>query len=124
MSSQINSKKILELFLSHLVGIKTFHFVTKKYSRHKSSDDYYTKFSDTFDQFMEVMQGKYGRIDKSKLAIDGSIVSDDNILVSLEKFKKVLMYLTKLFPNDGDLLTIRDEMMINLNQFIYLIDFN
>jgi len=45
---------LLKVFFEYQIQIKMFHFQTKSYAGHKSSDEYLQKVNDKFDKFMEV----------------------------------------------------------------------
>ena len=107
--------------------IKLYHWQTKQYSRHISTDKYVEKISELIDTFVEVFQGKYGRImlgSKNSLRLEN--LSDANASNYLISFKK---FLEKDLPKfiqteDTDLFNIRDEMLALTNQTIYLFTLN
>ena len=102
--------------------IKLYHWQTTLYSRHKSTDKYFEKLSSNIDRFIETYQGIYGRIYlKKNNLIKLEDLDDDSI-------QKCCDYMIKWFvkiigpkiKNNPDLLTIRDEMLADLNQLKYL----
>lgn len=141
--------KIVVRFLETLNCIKLYHWKTKSYATHKATDELYTKLSENIDQFVEVSLGKEtdgltnGRINllktKSILLLDVS--SPNEFKRIIEKFKDYLTGLKlKEFPKTGklsalktqrflsfngntDLVNIRDDMLANINQFLYLFSF-
>lgn len=111
-------------FLQVLDNIKIYHWTTKSFPRHKASDALYGELSTLTDKFVEAYIGKYGRpnMDKKDLKIDLHPLNDTTFLKFLTNHVE---YLTnelpkKLNKSDVDLFTLRDEMVIQLNQAKYL----
>ena len=131
-SSSIKSfgKEVTVKFLEMLLMVKLFHWKTYSYATHKATDELYSKLNDDIDKFIEVFLGKTGsRIDlmghKSISLIDLS--SPEHLKSKIESFKSYLVGLTN---NKGlgsmtntDLLNIRDEILGDMNQFLYLLTF-
>jgi hypothetical protein len=99
-----------------------FHFQTKEYEAHKASDKYLKNYRKNLDRFMEVYQGIQGRITENQINISFPTVDDTTIVGHLEAMKKYLLDLNKM-KLSLDLATIRDEMMADINQFLYLLTF-
>jgi DNA-binding ferritin-like protein len=118
------------MFLEMLMMIKLFHWKTYNYATHKATDDLYTKFNANIDSFIEVLLGKSGsRIDlmsnRSIKLID--LTSQESLKREIEGFKSYLVNLNdnkvlKLM-NNSDLFNIRDTILSDLNQFLYLLTF-
>ena len=123
-------RQITVVFLEMLMMVKLFHWKTHSYATHKATDDLYSKLNDDIDKFIEVFLGKTGsRIDlmghKNISLID--LNSPEQLKSKIESFKSYLVGLTnnkglKSMTNT-DLLNIRDEILGNLNQFLYLLTF-
>jgi len=123
-------KEITITFLEMLLMIKLYHWKTHSYPTHKATDELYSKLNENIDHFIEVLLGKSGeRIDltkqKSIKLIDLS--SAEDLKKKIQSFKG---YLTSLNYNKAlkqmtntDLLNIRDEILGDLNQFLYLLTF-
>ena len=47
-------------------SLRFAHWRTKKYSTHKALDKFLDKFMKKMDEFIEIWQGKYGRIEYTK----------------------------------------------------------
>jgi hypothetical protein len=104
--------------------IKLFHWQTKLYSRHKATDDVIKALDESIDQYVEVYMGKYGR---PKMTSRNNTIRIQNLSeTSIVRFiKSCIQYLIKelpkdLGPVDTDLVNIRDEMLAELNQLLYL----
>jgi DNA-binding ferritin-like protein len=123
-------KEITVIFFEMLLMVKLFHWKTHSYATHKATDELYSKLNDDIDKFIEILLGKTGsRIDlmgqKSISLID--LNSPEQLKSKIESFKSYLVGLTN---NKGlssmtntDLLNIRDEILGDMNQFLYLLTF-
>jgi hypothetical protein len=117
-------------FLEMLNTVKLYHWKTYSYATHKATDELYGKLNENIDHFIEVLLGKTGqRIDLSNVR---SIPLKD--YTSVEVFKREVesykAFLVGLDNNPAlqsmsntDLYNIRDELLGNLNQFLYLLTF-
>ena len=122
--SNEQKSSLVKTFFEILHSIKLYHWKTKSYSQHKETDQLHEKLSSTTDRFIEVLIGKTSaRIqmveDKMKLYdFDNKTQFKDKIF----EFRQFLIDLSQLFPTkkDADLLSIRDEMLEIVNQFLYL----
>jgi len=123
-------REITVIFFEMLLMIKLYHWKTRSYATHKATDELYSKFNEDMDKFIEVLLGKTGmRIDlTSKKQLTLYDLSNINQLIDkVNSFKSYLVNLTnnkvmKLMTNT-DLLNIRDEMLSDMNQFLYLLSF-
>lgn len=123
-------REITVAFLEILLMVKLFHWKTYSYATHKATDELYSKLNEHMDSFIEVLLGKTGsRIDlsshKSIKLMDLS--SPDSLKREIEAFKG---YLVSLNDNkamktmlNSDLYNIRDEILGDMNQFLYLLTF-
>jgi hypothetical protein len=110
--------------INHQVVMKLFHFQTDHYGSHKTSDAYIEKYSNTFDKFLEIAQGIYGKITLKKYSLVGSSHNDENIVKHLEGM--ITYWRTKMddiLGNYSDLINIRDELVGDAEQMKYLLTF-
>lgn len=123
-------KEITIKFLEMLNTIKLYHWKTYSYATHKATDKLYKKLGESTDKFIEVLLGK-GQ-NRINLLDTKSIKLRD--MKSPEEFKSVIQeyknYLVNLNSNKAiglmsntDLFNIRDEILSDLNQFLYLYTF-
>jgi DNA-binding ferritin-like protein len=123
-------KEITVVFLEMLLMVKLFHWKTTSYATHKATDDLYTKLNANIDEFIEVLLGKSGfRTDlmsnKTIRLVDLS--SAESLKREIEAFKGYLISLNdnpamkKMF--NADLYNIRDTILGDMNQFLYLLTF-
>jgi DNA-binding ferritin-like protein len=131
-SSSISSfnKQITVIFLEILMMVKLFHWKTHSYAIHKATDELYDTLNDHIDNFIEVLLGKTGtRIDllSNKTISLTDLSSPEQLKAKVDKFKTYLISLTNNKAlsnlNDSDLLNIRDEILGDLNKFLYLMTF-
>jgi hypothetical protein len=123
-------KDITVRFLEMLIMVKLYHWKTSSYATHKATDELYTNLNANIDKFIEVLLGKAGnRINlmgkKNISLID--LNSPERLRNKINSFKSYLISITnspaiRLMSNT-DLLNIRDEILGNLNQFLYLLTF-
>jgi hypothetical protein len=117
---------LIELFLTLQNQIKIYHWQTEKYSEHKAFDKSYESLSDLIDQFIEIYMGKNGRL-KAKGKFNISLENyDGNVNGTINAYIDVFTNdLPKaLEEKDTDLLNVRDEMLGELNQLLYLLTLN
>ena len=122
--SKERSSFLVKTFLEILHSIKLYHWKTQSYSQHKVTDELHEKLSAETDRFVEVLIGKTStRIqmveDKMKLYdFDNKTQFKDKIF----EFRQFLIDLNQTFRTnkDADLLSIRDEMLESVNQFLFL----
>jgi hypothetical protein len=110
--------------------IKLFHWKTYSYATHKATDKLYAKFNDDMDSFIEILLGKTG--------VRSDLTSKKNIrlldLTSPEALKREIEafkgYLVSLNSNKAmksmsntDLFNVRDTILGDMNQFLYLLTF-
>ena len=129
-SLQKFEQQIVVEFLVLLNTIKLYHWKTYSHSIHKATDELYGKLNKNIDSFVEVLLGKSG--DRVNLINARSIPFKD--FTSVDQLKKEINnfkgYLVSLNNNNAlktmsnsDLFNIRDEILANLNQFLYLLTF-
>ncbi len=129
--NSINNKlkeELVNLLLKLLIIIKVYHWKTKSYAEHKATDELYSSLNEHIDKFVEVLLGKNG----SRLNMKGKNI-DITDPSTTEELKKIIFEyrillenkLEKYIPLEGnsDLYNIRDEILGDLNQFLYLLTF-
>jgi hypothetical protein len=118
------SAEIIHLMMTLRDQVKIYHWQTMSYPRHEATDELIEKLDTNIDSFVEVYIGKYGR---PKLG-------GRNATIHLKNFhdtqapallKEAIDWLThvlpkRLKPTDTDLFNIRDTIVADLNQTLYL----
>jgi DNA-binding ferritin-like protein len=123
-------KQITVVFLEMLMMVKLFHWKTHSYATHKATDELYASLNEHIDSFIEVLLGKTGsRIDlmsnrtiklidlNSQEQLKSKIMSLKSYLVGLDNSRALSTM------SNSDLLNIRDEILGDLNKFLYLLTF-
>ena len=130
-SLQSFEQEIVLKFLEMSNTVKLYHWKTHSYATHKATDELYGKIGGNMDTFVEVLLGKKGdRVHLESVKqiplYDYSNVNDFKRKV--EEYKSYLVDLDnkpalKTMTN-SDLYNIRDEILADLNQFLYLLTFH
>jgi DNA-binding ferritin-like protein len=123
-------REIASVFLEMLLMVKLFHWKTTSYATHKATDELYVKLNANIDSFIEILLGKTGsRIDlmsKNNIRLV-DLSSQESLKREIESFKGYLVGLNdnkamKKMSNT-DLFNIRDTILGDMNQFLYLLTF-
>jgi DNA-binding ferritin-like protein len=129
-NGHLNKSKshIVKVFLEVLNMVKLYHWKTHSYAEHKATDELYSKLNEHMDTFVEVLLGK-----------DASRIQFLEKKIELYDFSNILEFKRRIFEfrsflkdldihfnssHDSDLLNIRDEILSDINQFLYLLTFN
>jgi DNA-binding ferritin-like protein len=114
----------IQFFFTMREQIKLYHWQTKSYARHKATDKVIDSLDEHIDKYVEVYMGTYTRpkmtpkTNHTKLAN----LSETSIVKFIKQCIAVLQttLVKHLKPTDTDLFNIRDEMLGDLNQLLYL----
>lgn len=116
---------IVRTFLEMMNTIKLYNFNTKSFTERKSTDELYEKMNKTTDKLVEVLLGKkssrVNMVENRIQLID--IHSNQSLRNRIFEYRIFLIDFNMYFsPNiDSDILSIRDETLEYLNQFLYLL---
>jgi DNA-binding ferritin-like protein len=108
--------------------VKLYHWKTHSYSEHKATDELYENLGNNIDKFVEVLMGK----DQKRIKMMESRIQLIDIKNTKEFKSRILQYSTFFTRmdvyldsrKDSDLLSIRDDILANINQFLYLLSMN
>ena len=117
------SAAAIQFFFTMRDQIKLYHWQTVSYARHKATDEVIERLDKNIDRFVEVYIGKYGRPKMRTLTYKLEQLTDKKASAYVHECIKVLQgVLVKglTAEKDSDLITIRDEMLADLNQLVYL----
>lgn len=129
-SSISNKRKshIVKIFIEMLHTVKLYHWKTRSYSQHKATDELYANLNEKIDEFVEVLLGKdQSRVKLVEKRID---LLDANTTREIKErifeYREFLTDMNIYFDHsrDSDLLSIRDDILANINQFLYLLTFD
>jgi len=114
----------IHFFLQLRNQIKLYHWQTRVYSRHIATDKTLENLDTAIDTYVEVYIGKYGRpkVSGKNASITLQNLSESGAVRLVNAAVKYLQGpLTKtLKPTDTDLMHVRDEIIADLNQLLYL----
>lgn len=115
----------IHFFLQLQNQIKLYHWQTRVYARHVATDKILEELGTSIDSFVEIYIGKYGR---PKLSGKNAALTLHNLTeagatrVVVAAIKYLQGPITKSLNAalDTDLINIRDELIGDLNQLLYL----
>jgi hypothetical protein len=127
-----NVSNLIVIFLSVLDQIKIYHWQTLSYAKHVASDSLHKNLSKNIDKFVEVLLSKINSRFTLKPNEQISLVNldDNNIIEILSRFKEYLNRMnfsitsTLTLKECSELMNIRDEMLVNIEQTLYLFTLN
>ena len=118
------SGEIVNLMMTLRDQIKLYHWQTMNYPRHIATNDLVGKLDTNIDQFVEVYIGKYGRpkLTGSNATITLRNHSDNE---ATKMIQEAIHWMSTDLPRrlkktDTDLMNIRDTIIADLNQTLYL----
>jgi DNA-binding ferritin-like protein len=127
-SSSLNrTSNIVKKFMEMLNCIKLFHWQTRSFAKHKASDELYSELNENVDKFVETLLGKQNsrikHLEKRLVLYNECINGNDSIKTRIFEFCDFLEDMNSYFDKDkdSDILTIRDEILVSLHKFMYLL---
>jgi hypothetical protein len=118
------SSEHIHFFLQLRNQLKLYHWQTRVYARHVAVDKILDELDERIDSFVEIYIGKYGRPrmtgEKTAIRIHNMTEAGASRFV-----KAAIRYMhgplsKSLHTSDTDLVTIRDELLGQLDQLQYL----
>lgn len=120
MDPQTNINKLVNFFFTLELNLKIYHWNTTSYPRHKASDELGGKMLQLVDKFVETFIGRYKvKPNIERIKIESVFTTDNGNEDLLNQSIKYLEDLNSIIK-DSDLLNIRDEMLGEINQTLYL----
>ena len=121
-------KEITVKFFELLLMIKLFHWKTSSHSIHKATDELYTKLNENMDKFIEILLGKTGirtnLLNKHNISLI-DLTNKEQLVKKINLYKSYMVNLSNnsfiRSMSNTDLLNVRDEILGDLNQFLYLL---
>ena len=124
--SKNKQNEIVYRFMELLMVVKLYHWKTTSYATHKNADSLYSDLNSSIDDYVEVMLGKKdgSRIMQPSFKLNVCNYSKDRDMKAY--IQKMKAYLSKMHykEGDGDLMTIRDDILGHLDKFSYLGSFS
>lgn len=123
-----SNPQIVKKFMELLTMIKLYHWKTHSYSQHKATDELFTKLNESIDKFVEVLLGKSNtriKMLESKMKMY-DLETKTELREHIFEYRQYLVDMNQTFhlKKDSDLLSIRDDILADLNQFLYLLTFD
>ena len=119
---------VVHKFLELLNMVKLYHWKTHSFSQHKATDELYGKLSENIDRFVEVLMGKSKNriqmLDEKMRLYD--LDTKQELREHILEYRDFLINLDQVFHprRDSDLFSIRDDLLADINQFLYLWTFD
>jgi hypothetical protein len=114
----------IHFFLHLRDQIKLYHWQTRVYARHIATDKAVEELDTAIDSFVEIYLGKYGRTKLSSKQATFTLhnLTDAGATRLLQAAIKQLYgpMVKGLKEHDTDLINLRDEIVAQLNQLLYL----
>ncbi len=127
-ASNNTKSHIVKVFFELLNMVKLYHWKTYSYAQHKATDELHERLNENIDKFIEVLLGKdSSRIKMLDRRIDLLDPTDTtDFKERIYKHREFLANMDEIFDKkrDTDLLSIRDDVLVDINQFLYLMTFN
>ena len=127
-SKSLDASVLILTFMEMLNTIKIFHWSTLSYPSHKATDELHSKMSELVDSFIEQYIGGVGG---GKIPVfhgkGGHNIpfceckSLEHFRTKLAEYKTFLVSLTERLDGVSELLNIRDEMLGEIDQAVYLL---
>ena len=119
-------KSYISQHLELLQIIRLYHWKTNSYSVHKATDELYNNLNILIDNFVEVLLGKtdykikmsdYEKINLKNINSNASLIKYVNTYIkNMENMEHNLKLKNEFM---GDINNIRDEIIADLNKFLY-----
>ncbi len=111
---------LIGILIGTLNKIKLYHWIAQEYSTHKVLDSLHTDLSNKVDLLVESYIGKYGPVEKLLIKTEERVSGNKKDIIKF--LKKTYKHIKKLYKlNDREFQNIIDEMLIILNQSLYLL---
>jgi len=126
--NNLEKSNIIKMFLQVLNMVKLYHWKTHSFAQHKATDELYERLNENIDKFVEILLGKdQSRVKMLEKRID--LTDSDNLKDFKTKIFEYRTFLTDMnmffdSKKDSDLLNVRDEILGDINQFLYLLTFD
>ncbi len=113
-----------DCFIHFITQLLIWHWETKKYSTHMALGDAYKAFGKLVDRYIETYQGKNPRLllpDFKSCPSYTPLKESASVFEWMEEYLLITLVKNLDKTRDIDLLTIRDEMLSELNHLLYLL---
>lgn len=120
--NQNDVNNITQFFFTLQLLNKLYHWNTTYYARHMATDRFDESMQPIIDKFLEVIIGRYQlKPVVQSIQLKDKNLTDDGIKAYFIKAKNYIQQLETIL-SDTDLLSIRDELLAEINQTLYLFE--
>ncbi len=114
----------VHFFLQLRDQLKLYHWQTRVYARHVATDKILESLEKSIDSYVEIYIAKYGRprLSGKNATITVHNISEAGVVRLVHAAMKYIQgpLSKRLQASDTDLFNIRDELLADLNQLLYL----
>lgn len=119
---QEDVNNITQFFFTLQLLNKVYHWNTNSYARHMATDRFNGTMQPLVDKFLEVIIGRYQlKPVVPNIQLKDKHLTDDGIKAYFIKAKNYIQQLENI-TSDTELLNIRDELLAEINQTLYLFE--
>lgn len=113
---------IIVKLVEMLNTVKLYHWFTISRSEHDATDDLYDKMNKHIDRMVEIIIGKTGFVVHNMCVKCTKIKTKKSLVKKISEYKSYLKTLDRKVDkkHDMDLLAVRDELLGDFNQLLYL----
>jgi len=120
--------KIVRIFIEMINAVKLYHWKTRSFSQHSATDELFERLNKHVDKFVETMLGK-DELRIKLLSKHTELYDFSNTFSFKERIYEYREFLISMSDclkdsRDSDLMNIRDEILGDINQFLYLLTFD
>lgn len=116
------SQNLIHVFLEITIAVKLYHWSTQSYAEHKATDQLYENLDKNIDRFIEVYLGKdQSRVKGIEQRMNFEFKNRRNFVKKIKGFRTYLGKMDSWIGSETDLLSIRDDILADVNQFMYLL---
>jgi len=120
--TQIDVNNITTFFFKLQLLNKVYHWNTTSYARHMATDRFNGTMQPLVDKFLEVIIGRYQlKPVVANVQLKDKYLTDAGIKEYFIKAKEYIQQLESI-TSDTELLNIRDELLAEINQTLYLFE--
>jgi hypothetical protein len=108
--------------INFLNNIQSYHWQTESYSEHEALGEYYTKFNELNDRFVETWQGKHNKRIKFSAELRPSIKNYADVeIIKKEVIEQsnIIANMSKDIVGQIDLESILEDMLETTSQLSY-----
>lgn len=122
--NRTDRQNLIHIFLEITMAVKFYHWSTQSYAEHKATDELYERLDKNIDRFVEVYLGKdQSRVKGIEQKMSFEFKNRRNFVKKIKHFREYLGKMESWLDKetDTDLFSIRDEILADVNQFMYLL---